>query len=639
MKRLLYLMCAFLIYSAAYSDTRVVTTLKEDFFGKLYVYEDKDDALSGLRVILSEKIEKRLKGMGFSSDYIINLLKKANYKNLTTVEKRVEILKDGKKVKTTAFDISGDIYIPIDEQDVKALGEDLRRFSPVSDEERVFYRDALRGFLELASQIRDIDTTLFKLKLSEIYKSDIIKQIQNVFGADNTSFQTLKDRVIDVLNYIETNRIYLDVESNIKEVVDDLISNVESYYKRSIVDITNYQNAIDCAESISKMMPYKKEETLKSLFFIVEFKWAENIQNVSQSSNIELGRISNEISGFVDRFGSSKFMKNIKGKVSMRLIDELKGEGLDYDHLKYALIIAERLGLKEKELIGLMIDRCVSIMEGVESSSDEVSVEINKSFESCIKISPPDKKKRLMAFKDKFIKSDKTRIYKNSLGNLAFIMRFVRYADSIPFGGTMDAIGLSKFSDFLNEGSLTSNCSCSQNPTDECRIFSYAGEQFELVISSSNSKVYKVAICNMNISGKESVVFAFLKDSFKPLFKGDSSSLEGRDGSFDYEFKKGIILTLEKVGSYGSLSIYDKSLRPKDDGKVSYTSKETGDSIAFKKGDCVEWDCDVECRYKGKVEKVSGSEVQVIITSAPKAAELNMRKGIIKSGLKRCTTY
>jgi hypothetical protein len=633
----LFVLLSFLSVALAAGNT--ITTLKEEFSGKLYVYEDREEALSGLKSMLSEKMEQRLKGMGFSEDYTITLLKRGDFKNLMVVEKRVEILKDGKKLKTRAFDLYGEMYIALDEQDIRALGEDLRRYSPVSEEEKTFYKNALKGFLDLSSQIRDMDLSVFRIKLAEILKAEIIKQMQGIFGADSTSFTTLKDRAVDVINYIEANSVYLDVESNLSEVINNLISNIESYYKRSVIDITSYQNAIDCAEGISKMLPHKKEETLKNLLFIIEFKWAENIQNISQSSNVELSRIYSEIEGFTTRFPNSKFLRNIINKVSSRILDELKAEGLDYDHFKHILTIKERLNLKDREITGLVIERCETIMESVESPSDEVSAEISRSFDSCIKISPPDKKKKLMAFRDRFIKSDKTRIYKNSLGSLAFIIRFLRYADYIPFGGSIESIHSSKYTDFENEGSLTSSCSCSQDSTDECRVYTYAGEQFEVVLSTHNSKVYKISICNMNMSGKEAAVFAFLKDSFKPLFKGDSSTFVGRDGSFEYEFKKGVILNLEKIGTSGNLSIYYKYLKPKEEKSLSYTSRDTTGSLFLKKGDCVEWDCEVECRYQGRVEKVSGNEIQVVITSAPKASELNMRKSIGKSSLRQCTNY
>ncbi len=635
MKRVFILLLLQFLPVCLFAQVEEITKITEEFNGKLYVYENKDEALSGLKARLTEKIEKRLKQMGFSQDYIITLLKKAKYHNIEVIEKRVEILKDNKRVKTTAFDLSGAISISIDKQDIKELGEILKRVSPISDEEKAFYKEALRNFIDLSKGIKDFDVSNLQFKLSEIYKGDILKQMRTTFGTDNTSFPALQERVVDILNAIDTNKAYLKSEDNITELAESLISNVEFYLKRSVIDISNHNDAVSCVKNISKMMPVKKEESLKSFMFIIEFKWAENIQNISQSSNVEIARLYSEIEGFVTNYPNSKFLKNIKAKATTRLIEEMKDEDLEYDSFQYILLVFDRLNLKD--LRGEVIKKCQSVMEGVESPSDDVSEKINESFKICLKYVDPSARKKISILKDRFVKTDKTRIYRNLLGNLAFLMRVVRYADSIPFGASPDKVNSGRFADFLSEGTPGSGCTCTSGEKDDCRIYVYAGDQFEVVIRYNNEKLYEVSICNMNIKGKASVILSYLKENFRALFKFDISSIEEKDGSFDYEVKKGVVLTFEKVGFYGNVSISDKRFRPKVQEKIYYSAPQEGDTL--KKGDCVEWDCEIECRYKGKIEKISASELQVIITSAPKAADLNMRKNIKRSTARRCQSF
>ncbi len=635
MKRGIIFFCLILLAATVYAQQNVVTTLSEEFSGKLFLYDDKEEAISGLKANLSERLEKRLKKMGFSDDYIITLLKKAKYSSLNVTEKRVEILKDNKKVKTTAFDIAGSVSVGIDENDIRELAEMLKRISPISDEEKQLYREALRNFLSLSGGIKDLDVSFLKLKLSEIIKADIIRQIQTVFASDNTSFQLLQDRVVDVLNNIELNKKHIEGEENIRELSDTLLGNVELYFKRSVVDITNYENAVSCAVNIAKMMPLRKDDAQKSLMFIIEFKWAENIQNISASSNVEVARLYSETDAFLNAFKDSRFLKNIRNKLVIRLGNELKDEQTGYDSLQFILLIYERLGLKELDKD--IVKKCESVMESIESASDEASSKIEESFRICIKHSDPAARKRLTLMQEKFVKSDKNRVYRNMLGNLAFIMRFVRYADQINFGLSPEKVVSGKFGDFLNEGSVSSGCSCAAGESDECRIFVYAGDQFEVVLRYNEQKLYEVSICNMNMKGKSSVVLSYLRENFRPLFKANLSQIEEKDGSFDYELKKDVIVSVEKVGFFGSLSVYDKKTRPKIQNKVSYSAPQGYESL--RKGDCVEWDCDLECRYKGKIEKVSADGFQVIIISAPKASELNMRKHMQKSSVKKCQSF
>lgn len=636
-KILIFILC---VFSSGYlnAQTSVITTITEDFKGKLYVYDDKDEAERGLKANLLEKIEKRLKSMGFSADYTLTLLKKAKYSNINVVEKRVEILKDNKKIKTTAFDIEGEVSITIDEQDVRMLLETLKGFSPISDEEKLFYKQALRNFIQLSSGIKGLDISIIKLKLAEIYKADITNQIKLVFGLDNTSFSTLKDRVLEIINTIEANKDYLGTDKDLQEISQNLLSNIENYYKRSVIDVSNYKIAIDSAETISKMMSVKRDEALKSLMFIVEFKWAENIQNIAQNSNVESGRIFGEVDRFIEQFGNSKFIKQIQNRVSSRLKEDIKNEDMDYDSLKNILLLNERLNIKDKEIITNIVLRCESVLATVESPSDEVSNEINRSFSICIKLADPSKKKNLQSLKEKFTRTDRNRIYRNLLGNLSFLMRFVKYTEYIPFGQSPEKINSGKFADFLGEGNLSSGCSCSYDSSDECRIFVYAGDQFEVVNRYNSGRLYEVSICNVNMKGRSSVVFSYFKENFKPLFKDDISQMEDKEGVFEFELKKDIRFVVEKMfGSIANISVIDKKLKPKVENKIAFSSNKTVEPI--KNGDCVEWDCDVDCRYKGKVEKVSGMDVYLIVTSAPKAAELNMRRRIERSLIKKCQSH
>ncbi|MGC8927167.1 MAG: hypothetical protein ACP5QK_04505 [Myxococcota bacterium] len=620
------------------SQAQVITTITENFSGKLYVYDDKDEAERGLRANLIEKMEKRLKKMGFSDDNILTLLKKAKYSNINIVEKRVEILKDNKKIKTTAFDIAGEISISIDEQDIRELLHSLKIFSPITDEEKALYKEALRDFIHLSSNIKGLDISIIKFKLAEIYKADITKQIQTVFGSDNTSFSTLKDRVIDVLNTIEINRNYLGDEENVLEIARNLTSNIENYYKRSIIDVSNYESAISSAEAISKMMPLKKDETLKSLMFIVEFKWAENIQNIAQNSNVEARRIFSELDKFLTHFGKSRFIKNIQNRITARLKEDVKNEEMEYETLKNILLIYERLKLSDKEISSDMVLRCESVLSTIESPSDDLSKEIDKSFAICIRLAEPAKKKSLQLLRERFTKTDRNRIYRGLLGNLAFLMRFVKYSEYIPFGQSPEKINSGKFADFLSEGNITSGCSCSYDSGDECRIFVYAGDQFEVVNRYNSGRLYEVGICNVNMKGKSSVVFSYLKENFKPLFKGDLSQVEDKEGIFEFEIKKDIKFIVEKtVGSVANISVVDQKLRPKVVNNISSSSNKLTEAI--KRGDCVEWDCEFECRYKGKVEKIIGNDVYIIIISAPKAAELNMRKHLGRSEIQKCQSH
>ncbi|MCX7944503.1 MAG: hypothetical protein N2746_08350 [Deltaproteobacteria bacterium] len=612
----------------------VVTTLTEEFSGKLFLYDDKEDALNGLKSNLSDRLMKRLKKMGYSDDYIITLLKKVKYSDLNVVEKRVEMLKDNKRVKTIAFDLSGYASITIDENDVVELAEALKRFSPISEDEKIQYREALRNFLSLSERVRGLDVSILKLKLSEIIKSDILKQIQTVFSSDNMSFQVLHGRIVDIINNIETNKRYLGENENLKEVTKHLFTNIEFYYKRSLIDVTNYESAINLANDISRMIPDKDEEILKTLMFIVEFKWAENIQNIASSNNVEIARLFREVDGFLKNFSTSKFIRNVRNKLITRLRGEMQDEQLMYDSFQYILLIFDRLGLKE--ISSDIMKKCESVMSSVESASDEVSSKIEESFNICMKYSDPITKKRINSLKEKFLKSDRNRMYKSMLGNLAFLMRFVKYVDSIPFGVEKEKISSNKFSDFLNEGSFTSGCSCmDEQKQEDCVVFVYGGDQFELVLRFHGHSLYEIEVCNMNLKGRSSVLLSYLKENFKPLFK--VSDIEEKDGTFDFEVKKDLILSVEKVGFFGSVLVYDKRYRPKIQSKISYSSPQS-DNI-LKTGDCVEWECEFECKYRGKVEKIIAEDVQVIVTLASKASELNMRKRLKKNSVRRCQSF
>lgn len=637
MKRFLILLCLMFVSPPVYVQGQVVTTISEDFDGKLYVYDDKDEAERGLKINLSEKMERHLKKMGFSDDYIFTLLKKAVFSKLNVIEKRVEILKNNKKVKTTAFDISGQIRIDIDENDIRELAQSLKRFSPISDEERISYREALKNLLHLSAGIKDIDMEILRLKLSEIYKADIKKLTQAAFGIENISFTILQERVVDLLNTIDISKNYLGDEDNIREVTEGVVYGVDSYFKRSVIDVSNYQQAISTAEAIAQMMPYKKEETLARLLFIVEFKWGESIQSIAQNSNVEVERLYSEIRGFVEKFKDSKILKNIKRRVEKRLIEELKDPEINYDRLQYVAFISDLLGLKDRGLFSLLSSRCEVVMKDVDSGSDEQTEKVLRTFEICARFSPPEKRKKILMYKGRFIKADKNRIYKNSLGNLAFIMVFVRYLPDFPFGKKQTQMSSDRFLDFLNEGQTTSGCTCSLDPTDECRVYNYAGEQYEVVSRYRDSLLYEMSICNINLSGRGAVLMSFLKENFRPLKKLDLQSFGEKDGVFDFEVRKGVILSLEKIGSRAGISVYDRAIRPRKDERGISIEKEV-DSISFKEGDCVEWECDIECRYRGKVEKILPGELIVIITSAPKAAELNMRRNVKKSSVRKCST-
>lgn len=635
MKKLLFFVFLLLFPAVFYGQGEIITTIIEEFKGKLFLYEDKDEAISGLKSTLAERMEKRLKGMGFGDNYIPLLLKKSRYSGIEVVEKRVEILKDNKKVKTKAYDISGYISVALDETDIIELGENLKRVSPISEEEKTFYKEALKNFLTLGARVKNLDVSFLKLKLSEIIKADIIKQIQVISGREYTSFKVLQDMVHDILNVIENNVHYLNSKEDVVEITNNLLTNIEYYYKRSIIDIATYEGAIECAKNISKMVPNKKEEALNNLMFIIEFKWAENIQNSISNSNVEISRIHSEVEGFLNNFKGSKFIKNIKNRLLSRLTTELQDEHLGYDIFQYILLLYERLYLSE--LKNDMINKCETILENVESPSDEISKNIEQSFDICIKHADPNTKRRLIVLREKFRRSEKNRVYKNMLGNLAFIMRFIRYSDAIPFGSSREGVESSRFGDFLNESSITTGCSCLSGDDEECRVFVYAGDQFEVVLRYNNKKLYEIGVCNLNMKGKSSVVLSYLKENFKPLFKKDTSQVEDNDGVFDYELKRNTIVSLEKIGFLGNLFIFDKSLKPKGKPQISYTYTQGLES--YKIGDCVEWDCEVECRYKGRVEKLMSDNIVVVITSAPKASELNMRKKVQKSIIKKCQSF
>jgi hypothetical protein len=282
-----------------------------------------------------------------------------------------------------------------------------------------------------------------------------------------------------------------------------------------------------------------------------------------------------------------------------------------------------------------IITKCGAVLPGIEARTDDEYKALTRCWELCFDVTRGKALYDLLkTAQPEFISANKTRIEKELLGSLGFFLYWDIALQGIRFGAPRAAFpGGGKASELWEGGENAAQCLCRSSPEDMCRHVYFSGEYYEVAVKFGAKGLYEIELCNFNMPpSKRAFVYQTLRDRYVPLHgrpEGERfvNGISGDELEFSAMGGKKHRATVSASGEKGNIRFYSPEFAPAGT-EVRPVAVQKRDTPVFRKGDCVRWDCDIECKYEGKVKERKGSEYTVTVRKAPRSLErdMNVRK-------------
>ena len=638
---------------AAAAAEELGTLVEADFEGKNFAgFTSAGEAKDALREKLYEELEHKLHAYGFAKSDTGNLLIGARFYDLQAGEKRVDIAEGGGGKRVLVYDLSGRASFRIGPAETQRLFNTLIDVQPLSDAEVARFRENLKLFAALKPPSNQLDRLRDKLKRAwlEQARGSLTAALSNRAIPADTFARAFADVYPTVKAYRE--------ETGDAEGTTQLAATVEAlarkYFTATAIDSGSAPRVAAAITAAGEQAAAEIPDLAQKLRGVVEFRWREQINEMAGAEQTPLNRLKIEVDEFARQFGGSKFAAEAGRRLEARLVRFL-GLGETPDGTAFAAYTDEYLDFQRRfpqsaslaEVKGAFASRCAKVLPGIEAKNDEEYARYTKVWETCFEgTKGRPEYERLKNAQAAFLASSKARDERDLLGGLNFVIYWDRAAADFKFGGPKGAFpGQGKAADMWEAGQAAEKCYCRASPDDPCRQLMFSGEYYEVAAKYGPKGLYEVELCNFQMpQSKRTFLYQALRDRHKPLHKKTESEkflngLSGDDLEFQPSGGRKYRVVIGAAADRGSIRFTAPALAPeapKEAGTAPAEEKKA--ARAWKKGDCVRWDCEGECRYEGKIKdkEKKGGRWLVTVKKAPRSLELDMNVAKDSDELQGC---
>jgi hypothetical protein len=609
-----------------------------EFSGKNFVHDSSSQAKEGLRERLYEELDRKLQEHGFRKADIGNILLGARFFDLEVKEKRVQIAEGGGTKTVTAFDLSGKAEVRLGSAEVQKLFQALQDLQPVSDADVTRFRGHLRLFAALSPPPQHLET--LRAKLSRAWLDQAKAALGGALSGRAVPADAFARAFADVYPIVKAFREETGNAAGADQLMVLAESLVKKFFQATAVDSSRAESVLGAISEMERAAAADNPRLGEKIRDVVQFRWREQINEMAGSEAVPLERLAIEVDGFGRLFRESKFAAEAARRLEQRLAKAIgsgePGEGAAFP--AYADRYVDFVKRFPSSASGAEVKRvfsaaCARVMPGLEAKNDEEYAAYTKCWEACFDASKgrPEYEK-LKTAQAAFLAANKSRNERDLLGGLGFILYWDRAAADLGFGGQKASFpGGGKAADMWDSGQDAPQCVCRPSPDDLCRQIMFSGEYYEAAAKFGPKGLYEVELCNFQMpQARRAFIYQALRDRHKLLHKKPDAEkfingLSGDDLEFAATGGKRHRVALGAAGEKGSIRFFVPGLAPPESRPaVKETAVEKRPSRPLKKGDCVRWDCDVECRYEGKIKDRKGTKFMVTVKKAPRSLELDM---------------
>ena len=636
--RALLLAAASLLAASAAAAAEPGALLEAEFEGKNFAgFSSGGEAKQALKEKLYDELERKLLAYGFAKSETGNILIGAKFQEMAADEKKVDISEGGKVKRVLVYDLAGRASVRIGPAEVQKLFNTLVELQPASENEVTRFRASLKLFTALNPPANHVDRLRDKLKRAWLEQAKA--SVSSALGNRALPADAFARAFADVYPTVKAYR----EETGDAEGTAQLGAIVEAlgkkYFTATAIDSSRAPGIAAAIEAIGGQAAGEFPDLAGKLKGVVEFRWREQINEMSQGEATPLNRLKIEVDEFIRQFGGSKFAAEAQRRLEARLVRYL-GLTETAAGAELAAYTDEYLDFSKRfpssasqaEVRGAFVGRCAKVLPGLEAKNDDEYARYTKCWEACFEAAKGRPEyDRLKTAQAAFLAGNKSRDERDLLGGLGFVLYWDRAAAEFRFGGPKGSFpGQGKAADMWDSGQESEKCFCRASPDDLCRAIRFSGEYYEAAAKFGPKGLYEVELCSFEMpQSKRAFLYQSLRDRHKPLHKKAESEkfLNGLSGD-DLEFAptggKRHRVVIGAAGDRGSVRFYMPGLAPSEERKAGTAAEEKRPARAWKKGDCVRWDCDGECRYEGKIKDKKGPRWLVTVKKAPRSLELDM---------------
>ncbi|MBI5527255.1 MAG: hypothetical protein HY897_13050 [Deltaproteobacteria bacterium] len=608
------------------------------FEGKNFVFDSSSQAREGLRERLYDELDRKLQDHGFRKADIGNILLGARFSDMEVNEKRVQIAEGGGTKTVTAYDLSGKAEVRLGTADVQKLFQALQDLQPVSDADVTRFRGHLRLFAALSPPQQQLEN--LREKLTRAWLDQAKAALGGALSGRAVPADAFARAFSDVYPVVRAFREETGNTAGADQLTGLAESLVKKYFQAAAVDSSRAESVLDAVSAMEKEAGADNPQLGAKVRDVVQFRWREQINEMAGSEAVPLERLAIEVDGFARLFKGSKLVVETARRLEQRLAKAISsgdpGGGAAFSaYAERYVDFAKRFpsSASAAEVKRVFSSACARVMPELEAKNDEEYAAYTKCWEACFDASKgrPEYEK-LKTAQASFLAANKARNERDLLGGLGFILYWDKAAADLGFGGQKGSFpGSGKGADMWDSGEDAPQCVCRPSPNDPCRQIMFSGEYYEAAAKFGPKGLYEVELCNFQMpQARRTFIYQALRDRHKPLHKKPDAEkfingLSGDDVEFAATGGKRHRVALGAAGEKGSVRFFAPGFAPPESRPaVKETPAERRPARPFKKGDCVRWDCDVECRYEGKVKDRKGAKLMVTVKKAPRSLELDM---------------
>ena len=608
----------------------------------------------GARKYLNQKLialmTKELISLGFDGKTAASMATSAQKKDIFVrghMEKIMGQGKDaGKIYDENLWDVRGQLQIVLSSSRLDELYKQLES-RPLSNMEHVMYLESVFHNM----QQKRINTTRFESLMNKTAE----KWFKLLYPWEKRQFEI---PVAPLDAYLKTlNRVRLVLEDFHKAHPDHPgFATLEKTFTlaaikavRSIkVQSENFTAIKRLLDKIQKMAGKLMPGLMAYIKRDLELAWRDYLVSMDDKKESFL-KMREGFVFFLELFPESKFYPDLELRFLSRWYDHLVSfvpkdlHGLE-EMLRQDSLFHKRFptfdGLKDVD--NVVGKRCVSVLSRVNANDLDFMARINNALSQCESYLPAGNstvrmRERLERLEQKLTDARDDRQEQKALSDLNFFVQWDKAIESLPWGAPKKKWNSEKsFMEKWNSGKdAGSECRCTLDPEEPCRIFNSTGLAggFEVVVRFSDDRLSGVDLCEVYTGDKLEAIYRFFARRYRALHSGRQAAmfLAGTRNDIGMSFVKGdkIHVTLERstdtctirYRSVKMMSEVEKREKEKAAKQAKDRARARKERIekGWNPGQCVRWECRPVCQYQGRTKTKSRNRYMVTITNSRKS--------------------
>jgi hypothetical protein len=608
-----------------------------------------DEALAKdyLRKKLVQAMVERLTPMGFDAASAARLAASGQAQEFSVrshVEQVFGTGTDAGKVRTVAlWDVAGRLWLRFSDEQVAELGQMLMKLPRTSlDEIEVLetYLDRFRELRPDPGQLSSLDKAVGD-RLAEAL-ADFLKVQLAILPTPEDEYEQALGRVARLLRMFRKRHpghaAFAELEAAFRVGALKLLRAVP-------LEPKNVPRLRAVFDSFAQMCAAELADSHQYLRRTLELDWRNRIQRLDES-HVQFPALREDFLLFMQEFPGSDFYPELELRFLSRWVDFLLEQRPENpDQMQDVLGQAELMGQRFPrcgrlaEIRRHVGQQCVALLSRLPIPDLEAMKRVDQLMAGCDSFMEAGlevmaMRERVARIRDNLLRARDDRAEREALKDLSFFIGWDAKIAKLPWGKARgDFPGTGECAAAWGQGTdAGSDCHCSLDPDEPCRAFESEGSHggFEVVARFYRERLWGVDLCQVFTGPDLASIYNFFARRYaKDHTKAQAAAfLSGGGAVREVAFGKGsglrVILARGadtcsvryRDGALLLLKEQDELAEKKRKEEEAQRARDERVKRGWQPGDCVQWECDISCAFRGNVRKRDGQRYLVVISAA-----------------------